>query len=180
MTDKKTIWDMASKAGLALGLISTAYFGIGILGSSLNPRPGVQSALFSLVTAALWAAKFVACIAVMKLFMQKLVSEESDADNSDTFRLGVASAFLSALIYAGAYLIYVRYINPEMLSESISTVMEQMGSLMDSNARQEIDDIIPRLPSLTFFANLAWCFLYGTVLSAILSRNIPDSNPFSD
>ena len=30
-----------------------------------------------------------------------------------------------------------------------------------------------------FFINLFYCFIYGTILSAILSRNIPPRNPFA-
>ena len=36
------------------------------------------------------------------------------------------------------------------------------------------------LPSFSFFVNLIYCWLFGTVLSAILSRNIPSRNPFTD
>ena len=40
--------------------------------------------------------------------------------------------------------------------------------------------MIPRLPTFSFFVNLFYCWLFGTVLSAILSRNIPSRNPFTD
>ena len=33
--------------------------------------------------------------------------------------------------------------------------------------------------SYAFFSNLIYCTIYGTVLSAILSRNIPPRNPFA-
>ena len=36
------------------------------------------------------------------------------------------------------------------------------------------------LGTISFFTNLIYCFLFGTVLSAILSRNIPSRNPFAD
>jgi hypothetical protein len=34
--------------------------------------------------------------------------------------------------------------------------------------------------TVSFFTNLIYCFLFGVVLSAILSRNIPSRNPFAD
>ena len=36
-----------------------------------------------------------------------------------------------------------------------------------------------RMPQVMFFSNLVYCFLYGTVLSAVLSRNIPPRDPFA-
>ena len=42
-----------------------------------------------------------------------------------------------------------------------------------------MEEMIPKLPTMTFFLNFFWCWLFGTVLSAIFSRNIPSSNPFA-
>jgi hypothetical protein len=39
---------------------------------------------------------------------------------------------------------------------------------------------IEKLPQITFFSNLIYCTAYGTVLSFILSRNIPSRDPFAD
>ena len=36
------------------------------------------------------------------------------------------------------------------------------------------------MPQITFFSNLIYCFFFGTILSFILSRNVPSRNPFAD
>ena len=55
-----------------------------------------------------------------------------------------------------------------------------MAPVMDSNARNQMDDIVAKLPQITFFSNFFYCIIYGSVLSFILSRNIPNKNPFAD
>ena len=50
---------------------------------------------------------------------------------------------------------------------------------MDSNTINALDKVEAIMPQMIFFSNLIYCFLYGTVLSAILSRNIPPRNPFA-
>ena len=43
-----------------------------------------------------------------------------------------------------------------------------------------MDGMMAKLPNVMFFVNLFWCWLFGTVLAAIFSRNIPPRNPFID
>ena len=42
-----------------------------------------------------------------------------------------------------------------------------------------MDTVESIMPQVMFFSNLVYCFLYGTVLSAVLSRNIPPRDPFA-
>ena len=43
-----------------------------------------------------------------------------------------------------------------------------------------MDTYMENLPQITFISNLIYCFLYGMILSFILSRNIPSKDPFAD
>ena len=43
-----------------------------------------------------------------------------------------------------------------------------------------VEEMIPRTPTIMFLVNFLYCWLFGTSLSAILSRNIPSRNPFID
>jgi hypothetical protein len=36
------------------------------------------------------------------------------------------------------------------------------------------------MPQITFTINLLYCFVYGAILSLILSRNIPSNDPFAN
>ena len=73
----------------------------------------------------------------------------------------------------------VLVINPDLISQQIDAAMKIAGSSMDSNTINALDKAEAIMPQVIFFSNLIYCFLYGTVLSAILSRNIPPRNPFA-
>lgn len=175
--NSKDIWDLATKAGLALGGISIAYMAITQFCMPSSAKVGV-SMLISVLSLALWAAKFAGCIYLMKFFMKKLVAEHPDAINSDTFKLGVFTALLSALIYSAFYLLYTTVLAPDTFSEAMNMVQEAYANVLPQESLDAMSEV--NLPQLSFFTNLIYCFIFGTILSAILSRNIPDQNPFAD
>ena len=51
-------------------------------------------------------------------------------------------------------------------------ILQQVEPTLDSNSMSALGKIIDRLPQITFFYNLTYCFVYGTVLASILSRSI--------
>lgn len=174
-TIRKNIWEEASKAGLALGLVSTVYLFI----TTFLAGAEMSTFLNMTISFLLWAVKFAACIWLMMKFMRRFVGRNAEADNSSTFRFGVVTALLSALIYAAASFANVAYISADMYSEQMNMLMQQMAPMMDSNTLKQMDEMLGIMPQLTFFSNLIYCFFYGTILSFILSRNIPDRNPFA-
>ena len=172
---RKTMWEEAGKAGLALGMVSIAYLFI------TQFLAGVKMPAFisMIVSAVLWAAKFGGCIWLMKLYMTKFAAIDNQIDNSATFRFGFASAFLSAVVFAAASFANSAFISADMIAEQMNLIMQQMAPFMDSNSMNQMDEIMAKLPQMTFFSNLFYCTVYGGVLSFILSRNIPDRNPFA-
>ena len=173
---KKNIWDEASKAGLALGLVSTAYLFI----TTLLTGADVSAFLNMALSFVLWAIKFSACIWLMMKFMKRFADRNTEADNSTVFRFGVTTSLLSAVLYAAASFANIAYISADMYAEQMNQLMQQMAPMMDSNTIEQMDQMLEMMPQLTFFSNLIYCFLYGTILSFILSRNIPSRNPFAD
>lgn len=178
MCDKKKMWNSAGKAGLILGAVSILYFFVSQWLAGMSAGKATSAFLISVLNFLVWAAKFAGCIILMRLFMKKFAAGEEQADNSDTFKWGMATAFLSALVYSAAYLAYVLFISPEVFEESFDLIMQNYSSMLDSNSIDAIDALKDRMPTLSFFGNLIYCFLFGTILSAILSRNIPSRNPF--
>lgn len=170
------MWNTAGTAGLTLGGTSSLFLLISRALTSLK-IPGFAS---SVISFALWAVKFGGCIWLMAFFMKKFVAENPEADNSTTYRLGMASAFLSALIFAAVSFADIAFISADTYVQMKDMMMQEMGSLMDSNTQTVMENMFDNLPQYMFFANLIYCFLYGTVLSAILSRNIPSRDPFAD
>lgn len=174
---RKDLWDGAGKAGLILGLVSSAYVLISMLLSKLNGSTGM--ALLSTVLAfLLWALKFGGCIYLMKLFMTRFAAAHPGCDNSDTFRFGMVTAFLSALIFSAFDMAYLTWLAPDTMSQAIETVTEAYGSMLPAESIEAMQEM--NFGQISFFTNLIYCFLFGTVLSAILSRNIPSRNPFAD
>ena len=174
--NQKTMWHNAGIAGLALGGVSTVY----MFGTQLMTQAGMSGFLLMAFNTLLWIAKFGGCIWLMMYFMKKFAAENTEVENSDTFKFGMASALLSALIFSAASFANVAFISADMFAEQFDTMLQQLAPMMDSNSLASMDKIIGSLPQITFFSNLIYCFIFGTVLSAILSRNIPSKDPFAD
>lgn len=175
MNDRQTFWNKAGTAGLALGGVSTAYLAIIQLLAYCTAAP----VAIGLIEGILWLAKFLGCIWLLQIFMKGYVSGRDDATNSESFAFGAAIAVLSALVYSACYLIYVQVIAPDFFEQSVSAAMGAYASMLDSNSRSALEQIMPEMPKISFFANFIYCSIYGLVVSAILSRNIPSTNPFS-
>ena len=158
-TIRRNCWNEAGKAGIAFGLISTAYmFLVQAIGSS-----GMNAILSNILTFVLWGLKFGGCIWLMMVAMKKFVKDNPGASNTDTFRFGMCTGLLSALIFSAASFANVAFISADMYAAQMEAALQ-----------------IGRMPQITFFSNLFYCTAYGIVLSAILSRNIPGRDPFAD
>ncbi len=175
-TIKKNMWNEAGKAGLALGAVSAIYlFATQFMGKAEMPAFAT-----TLLTGLLWAGKFGGCIWLMMFFMKKFASENPEVDNKATRRFGIIAALLSALVYSAISFANVAFISADMFTEQMDLIMQQMAPMMDSNTMAEMDKYMANLPQITFFSNLIYCFIYGVILSAILSKNIPSRDPFAD
>lgn len=173
---KKMLWNLAGTAGLLMGLISTANMFIG-QAMSTTQMPNFAAMAIGLI---LWAAETGGCIYLMQSYMKKFAAVCPEADNKATFRMGMATALLSALVYSAASFANMAFISADYYAEQFDIMMQQMAPMMDSNTATVMDNILSSMPQITFISNLIYCFLFGTVVSAILSRNIPSRDPFAD
>ena len=166
----KNMWNAAGVAGLALGAVSSAYlFASQFIAGNLS-----EAVLWQQVIAiALWAIKIIACVWLMRFFMAKFASENSLTDRKTIFRMGMATAFLSALMFSAIYLANILYISADFYDQVLQTAIQQMTPTLDSNSMSVIEKVIDMLPQVLFFYYLTYCFLFGTVLSLIISRSIP-------
>jgi len=176
--ERKVIWNDALRTGLILGGISIVYTVINILLGKLQGGAAV-GVLVNVSGILLWIFKFILCIRLFKVFMQKFACAHEGVTNGDTFRYGMAMAVLSAVLYSAFYLAWVTLIQPDMFKDSIDLAREAYSGIFTADQLESFDELAPKLPGMTFFANLIYCTLFGTVLSAIFSRNIPSRNPFS-
>ena len=177
MIDRKIVWNDAATSGLVLGGVSIAYMLCNILLGKLQGGTAV-SVIVNVSSVLLWVFKFILCIRLMKLFMQKFAARHEDVSNRDTFSFGSATALLSALLYSGFFLAWVLFVQPDMFKESIDLALGSYDGVFSAAQMETMEEMIPKLPAMTFFVNLFWCWLFGVVLSAIFSRDIPPRNPF--
>lgn len=168
MNEGKSIWESAAIPGLILGVIPAVYT---LLGGYLGDWQPLGSGLVLLKTAAsmaLWASKFALCIVVFRLYMRKFSGGETPEDNK-LFLFGVTMALLSAIIYSGAYLAYITYVRPDFLDSTLQVFQQEVFPKLDAATRNSFEEMVPKLPRMMFFANLIYCFCFGTVLSMIFT-----------
>ena len=175
-TTAKDMWESAGYAGLALGLVSAAYM---ILNSYLGAS-GLSAGTIALIQMPLWIAKFVGCILLMKFFMKKFHAAHPNSANRDVRRMGVATALLSAFLFAAIQYIFMAYIQADLYASQYELILQQYSSGMDLNTMNMMEKFVDMLPQISFFSSLLYCFAYGSIIAAILSRNIAGNDPFAD
>ena len=166
---RRHIWNDAAKAGLALGLVSSAYLLIMRALGNTGETPVFPALMASFV---LWAGKFAGCIYLMLFFMKKFAADNQVSDQRILQKFGYATALLSAIIYAGVSFADIVYISPELVQEQMQAMMQNYSALLDSNSANMMEKMMHEMPKITFFSNLIYCFAYGSVLSSIISRMI--------
>ena len=175
-TTAKDMWESAGYAGLALGLVSSAYM---IINSYLGAS-GLSAGTIALIQMPLWIAKFVGCILLMKFFMKKFHAAHPNSANRDVRRMGVATALLSAFLFAAIQYIFMAYIQADLYASQYELILQQYSSGMDLNTMNMMEKFVDMLPQISFFSSLLYCFAYGSIIAAILSRNIAGNDPFAD
>ena len=171
--DNKTLWNEAGRVGFVFG-------GFSSLCLLLKEGAGLTGSNF-LVTAAaiiLWAVEFFGCILLMKKYMLDLRDKFEGVTMVDTYRFGRRVALLSGLILAAvdAFLIM------KMPQDPVASVMTELSAAMPAGLGRVSEDdlgrLVDKLPLYTFIGQWLYCFLYGSLLSAILSRYIFLQGPF--
>ena len=77
-----------------------------------------------------------------------------------------------------AMLFDVVFLDPDMAGQQIELIRQLYGGSLDSDTLELIGKE-GFYPKVMFFSNLTYGFVYGAILSWILSRYIPKRDPFS-
>lgn len=163
--DNTTLWNEAAKAGALLGLVSVSCL-------VLKELAGMSKSAF-LVQAAvviLWSVEFFGCILLMKKVQLDLRDKYENVKMEDTFRLGRRAAALSGLLLASAQALIILYMPQETMDTLVSDISQAMS--MTSSQKEQVEGMLDKMPLYTFVFQWLYCFLYGTVLSSIMSRYI--------
>lgn len=171
--DNKAIWNEAAFSGMLFGLVS-----IGCLMGKEAAAMSGNTFLTSLGAIVLWAVEFFGCILLMKKRMMLLKDKYYNVQINDSYKFGRRVALLSGLLVAATNALIILKMPEETMDTLVGTLASQMqlsSSDMDSMGR-----VLDKLPLWTFLFQWVYCFLYGTVLSAIMSRYVFIKRLFDD
>ena len=111
--------------------------------------------------------------------MKKFSASYPEATNKDVMKMGIATALLSAFLYSAVQFADMAYFQADYYTAVFASALKEMPK-MDMNTMNQIREIIDMIPQISFVINLLYCFVYGAILSMILSRNIPNNDPFAN
>ena len=168
--DSKTLWNEAGRVGFVFG-------GFSSLCLLLREGASLTGSTFLVQAAAiiLWAVEFFGCILLMKKYMLDLRDKYEGVSMVDTYRFGRRVGLLSGLILAAVSAVIVMKIPQETMATLLDEVNTAFASSMGSMGRMSEDElgrIGDKLPLYMFIFRWIYCFLYGSLLSAIMSRYI--------
>lgn len=161
--DNNTIWNEAAKAGAWLGAVS-----IGCLLLKEGAVLSGSSFLIQAATIILWAVEFFGCILLMKKLMLDMRDRYEGVKIEHTYTLGKRAALLSGLLLASAQALIIMRMPPEAIDDMLS----QFTGSLTAAQKESVEGMMDSLPLITFIFQWLYCYLYGTVLSSILSRYI--------
>ena len=164
--DNKTLWNEAGRVGFVFG-------GFSSLCLLLKEGASLTGSAFLVQAAAiiLWAVEFFGCILLMKKYMLDLRDKFDGVTIIDTYRFGRRVALLSGLILAAVTAVIVMNTPEETIASLIDQVNTSFASL-GSISEEEKGRMADKLPLYTFIGRWIYCFLYGSLLSSIMSRYI--------
>ena len=171
--DNKILWNEAGRVGFVFGGFSSLCLvlkeGAALTGSSF------------LVTAAaviLWAVEIFGCILLMKKYMLDLRDKFDGVTAVDTYRFGRRVALLSGLILAAVDAFLIMKMPQETVESVITELNTAVASKMGAGFEGEVGKFVDKLPLYTFIGQWLYCFLYGSLLSAIMTRYLFLQGPF--
>ena len=164
--DNKTLWNEAGRVGFVFGGFSSLCLVLK-MGATLTGSTFLTQAAAII----LWAVEFFGCILLMKKYMLDLRDKFDGVTMVDTYKFGRRVGILSGLIFAAANAILVMNTPQETMTSLVSQLSASLSSF-GSLSEDEVGRLVDKLPLYTFIFQWIYCFLYGSVLSAIMSRYI--------
>ena len=171
--DNKTLWNEAGRVGFVFG-------GFSSLCLVLKEGAALTGSTFLVQAAAiiLWAVEFFGCILLMKKYMLDLRDKFEGVTMFDTYRFGRRVGLLSGLIVAAVSALVVMKIPQETMATMLDEVNTAFAGTLGSMSEDEMGRFGDNLPVYLFIFRWVYCFLYGSLLSAIMSRYIFLQGPF--
>ena len=163
----KQIWNDAARVGIVFGVFSSVCLG-------LKEAAALTGSTFLVTGAAiiLWAVEFFGCILLMKKYMITETQVHPEITQFQLYKFGRRVALLSGFILALVNGAIVSFIPDETLQATLSEAMATMPASMQADADQSIATMMDNFPLFTFLGQWLYCYLYGSILSAVMSRYV--------
>lgn len=168
-------WNSAAVAGLVMAIATIILDYLPTLVLAIEIKGFIGSFLVFLVK----VAKIAACIYVFKVLMDRF-NGTVKTDYARLQRYGLKVALFSSILVAGFSLVQILVINPEMMTQTIQAVQSTYQNMMDSNTMAAMEKMISKLPVITFFSSLIYCYLWGWILSTTFARRLFPVNAFGE
>lgn len=163
--DNKSIWNEAAVSGMLFGAVSIAC----LMGKEAAAMSG-NTFLISLAGIVLWATEFFGCILLMKKRMMLLKDKYYEVKIEESYKFGRRAALLSGLLVASANALIILKMPAETMDTMVGTLTTQLQ--LSASEMDSVNGVVDKLPVWTFIFQWIYCFLYGTVLSAIMARYV--------
>lgn len=179
--DMRTILNEAAKSGLLLGLFTGVFIYVAMLIGMINSDSFGAKLMITVVNALLWMLKLVGCLWLLRFFMLRFAVANPTLTPRSSFRFGMLfTALFSAIIVAGIGLVNITLIAPESMQSAIEAAMQSYSSALSASDQVTLERTLSRLPQISFFSSLVYCFLFGTVAAKIFSASIPPRDIFGE
>ena len=165
--DSKTLWNEAGRVGFVFG-------GFSSLCLLLKEGAALTGSTFLVQAAAiiLWAVEFFGCILLMKKYMLDLRDKFDGVSMEDAYHFGRRVALLSGLILAAVDAVLIMKMPQDTVADVVNELNSAVTAKLGAGYEGEIGRVVDKLPLYTFIFQWLYCFLYGSLLSAIMSRYI--------
>ena len=178
--DMRTILNEAAKSGLLLGLFTGVFIYVAMLIGMINSDSFGAKLMITVVNALLWMLKLVGCLWLLRFFMLRFAVANPTLTPRSSFRFGMFTALFSSIIVAGIGLVNITLVAPESMQSAIEAAMQSYSSALSASDQVTLERMLSRLPQISFFSSLVYCFLFGTVAAKIFSASIPPRDIFGE
>lgn len=170
----KDLFHEAGIAGVVLTSVTLAYMLISTLTTSIAPNLVILIDLLRIL-------KIVACLWVLRYYMDKFHRNYPEATRGEVRRMGTFTGFLSALILAAVTMAIIEW-NPQEIKQAMDEVYQQIGqhNMLTKENREALSLIENNFGQIMFWSSLATNTLIGWIFSAIFAPRIVPINPFID
>lgn len=167
-------WNSAASAGLIMGLGTIV---LALVQSLAGKIPGIAGGFIGFLAMVL---KIAACIYLFRWLLIRFNESYDLPGQRALSNYGLKVAILSALVVSAYSLVEMLMIKPDAFAEAMEQAMSSYSAVLDSNSMRAMETMMGKMPVITFFTSIVYCFIWGWILTGIYAKSIIPEDPFGD